>query len=537
MFDILYLASNSPLSADHRNMLSTNSILRQGRYRIIEHFSSVASHNVYDAYDNLLGNKVVVHETVPAQSKVVTSTDRNASNATFAQRIQTLKDIRHDGIVRVRDGFSELDRQYLVTEPVEARPARQEFLTQPVDTISRLLLALEFINKLDTSGSVTDITPTLIRRTSDGNNRILYFGSTERSNQAVVDDRENLPFRPLESLWNGLDLASQKAISNGYDEASLETLESRPDARSSIYSLGATVYKILTGTSPADSLERSIEILDGKTDPLQTPNAIDPTIGQELSAFVMTCLQLKREDRFQTISEARIALVTVPAGSHQIEAAPAPNFEEHILDLDEFDLLEIPNADIIEQPKQSQVAPLPVPTVQETASDEDFLMSELAVDEVPTIKPAPLDEPQEIFSASDYSQSEQKPRSFKVAAMAVAGLVVAGGIGWGVFSFTSTDNRVADADMNKSSAVLKEPATASSQTPVTEPAVSASPEPVYSSYVPEVTTPANLPQEQPKPRPVIADAKVTKKPDAQPTPKPAVKPKKSVTVDDLISDN
>jgi len=44
-----------PLSADDRHMLSTNSILRQGRYRIIEHFSSVASHNIYDAYDNLLG--------------------------------------------------------------------------------------------------------------------------------------------------------------------------------------------------------------------------------------------------------------------------------------------------------------------------------------------------------------------------------------------------------------------------------------------------------------------------------------------------
>jgi len=518
-------------------MLSTNSILRQGRYRIIEHFSSVASHNIYDAYDNLLGNKVVVHESIPSQSKVVTSTDRNASSAAFAQRIQTLKDIRHDGIVRVRDGFSEMDRQYLVTEAVEARPSRQEFLTQPVDTISRLLLALEFINKLDASGNVTDITPAFIRRTSDGNNRILYFGSADRSKKAVADDRENLPFRPLESLWNGLDLASQKAISNGYDEASLETLESRPDVRSSIYSLGATVYKILTGTSPSDSLERSIEILDGNTDPLQPLNLIDPTIGPELSAFVMTCLQLKREDRFQTVSEARIALVTVPAGIPQTAAAPTPSFDDHALDLDEFDLLEIPNADIIEQPKQSPVAPLLVPIIQETASDDDFLMSEPVVDEAPAIKPSPAEDLQEIFSSSDYSQSEEKPRSFKVAAMAVAGLIVAGGIGWGVFSFTSNGKTVGDVDMNKTSAVVKEPSTATSQPTATEPAVSASPEAVHSSYVPEVTTPANQPQEQPKPRPVIADAKLPKKPDAQPTPKPAVKPKKSVTVDDLISDN
>ena len=508
-------------------MLSINSILRQGRYRIVEHFGSAAPHNSYDAYDNLLGNKVVIHETVLAHSKVVTSTERNAANTAFAERIQTLKDIRHDGIVRVRDGFTEIDRQYLVTEPVEARPSRQEFLMQPVETISRLLLALEFIDKSIGISSIDVLTPAQIRRTADGNNRLLYFGVDATKNVTLADDRQSMPFRPLECIWNGLDLASQKAISNGYDESALETLESDPDVRTAIYSLGASVYQILTDTVPADALERSIEILDGRPDPIVAPSSIDPLICPELSAFVLKCLRIRREDRFQTATEARITLVTVPASKVLADLSNA-------IELDDVDLLEIPFQEAVTHSAIPQTTQPIVPATFELSTDEDFLISEPEFEVIPKKPEFPESEQREIFSPIDTS-TQSGPRTLRFGALAFAGLLVVGVVGWGILSFATAEGRISDADVNQGSVVLKQPAPTASPAPVVESTVD--PEPVRSTFVPETSTGPVPSQDAPTARPAIADSKVLKRTETKTVQKPTVTPKKKVTVDDLINDN
>ncbi len=510
-------------------MLSTNSILRQGRYRIIDQLSSTAASKLYDAYDNLLGNKVVIQETLIAHGKVVTSTERNAGNAAFAERIQTLKDIRHDGIVRVRDGFSEIDRQYLVTEPVEARPARQEFLLQPVETISRLLLAIEFINKLD-GPAMAGITPSQIRRTSDGNNRLLYFGAAEH--RSGTNDRDDLPFKPLETLWHGLDLASQKAISHSYDERSLETLESHPDVRTAIYGLGATVYSILADTAPTDALERSIEVLDGKPDPLVSPNAIDPAISSELAGFVLTCLQLKREGRFQTVSEARMALVIVPAAARPVAEPASP------LDLDDLDLLEIPQpARVARQPIASEVKEQVAALIFDTSSDDDFLMTEPEIELVPKTISVSAEQTATFFSGMDGMETTERSKTLRWAYVAIAGVIVVAGAVWGIFSFASAGSSVAGAEFNNGAAVMKEPVAVSTPLPAAEPVVANKQEPVSADPVTETKDVPAEPQDSIKTRPVVADVKPPKRTEAQPIEKPAAKPKKSVTVDDLINDN
>lgn len=509
------------------SMLSINSILRQGRYRIVEHFGSAAPHNFYDAYDNLLGNKVVIHETVLAHSKVVTSTERNSANTAFAERIQTLKDIRHDGIVRVRDGFTEIDRQYLVTEPVEARPSRQEFLMQPVETISRLLLALEFIDKSIGISSIDDLTPAQIRRTADGNNRLLYFGTDAKKNVTSADDRKSMPFKPLECIWNGLDLASQKAISNGYDESALETLESDPDVRTAIYGLGASVYQILTDAVPADALERSIEILDGKPDPIVAPSSIDPLICPELSAFVLKCLMIRREDRFQTATEARIALVTVPASKVPVDLSNS-------IELDDMDLLEIPFEEPAAYSAVPQATQASVPATFELSTDEDFLISEPEIEVVPAKPALPVSEPQKIFSSVD-DAPQSGAGSLRFGALAFAGLLVVGVVGWGIFSFATAEGRISDADVNQGAVVLKQPAPTASPAPVVEPTVTT--EPVRSTFVPETSNGPVQSPDSPTARPAIADSKVAKRTETKTVQKPTVTPKKKVTVDDLINDN
>ncbi len=553
-------------------MLSTNSILQQGRYRIIGQFGTAGGCALYDAYDNLLGNKVVLHETVLSLSKAISDSERGAHAAAFTERIKRLKEIRHDGFVRVRDGFSEVDRHYLVSEPVEGKLSHEEFVTRPRETINRLLTAIEYINEVEKRFVALEITPAHIRRTSDGNNRLLFFGI----GISDVEDRSQLPYKPLESLWDGLDLASQKAISNDYSEARLETLESDPDSRTNIYSLGATLYQILTGTAPADALERSIELLDGKADPLTAPTSLSPTLSIDSSDFILKAMQIRRENRYQNVAEARSALPNDAAPKVQ-SVVTAP-----VEDLDEFDLLElleVAPATPVAAPLRPVIPKQPVVSRSSTVAAHSFSGVGTATLDEPTpasnlpradntaIRDAQAEilTPKPVISAShsvEQSETEVKqpvdkesfsfdiepPAKSKVArfaTMGIAAAVLIGAVIWGFVAFSSSGQSVSGKEYDNGAAVMKDQLVAPAESPLPASLVE-------TTVAPE--TPDTLPSQQTtspsvektaadqtsagQKRPVIAEVKPLKPEPSTAAQKPApTKTKKSVTVDDLISDN
>ena len=545
-------------------MLSSNSILQQGRYRIIGQFGTAGGCDLYDAYDNLLGNKFVLHETVLTLSKVITAAERDAHAAAFTERIKKLKDIRHDGLVRIRDGFSELDRHYLVSEPVESKLSQEEFADRPRETINRLLTAIEFVNETEKRFVALEITPAHIRRTSDGNNRLLFFGL----GLSDADDRSQLPYKALESLWNSLDLASQKAISNDYNEPMLETLESDPDSRTGIYSLGATVYQILTGKTPTDALERSIELLDGNADPLITPTNLNPALSRELSDFILKAMQIRRENRYQNVAEAKSALPgnTAP----KITSGRTGPAEE----LDEFDLLEllefpaakplpvVPARAVISQSAtvsgnsfsgagtatlDEPSAPSILPKAESTAI-RDARTSVMAPS--PAVSPTENVEPsvvkaEEKADEDDFSFNIGPPAKSNIARFASMGIGAAILIGagiWGFMAFSSAGQSVSGTEFEKGTAVIQDQIV----TPAASPIPAPSAETTATTSEPMPTQPSNITNVEKTPdqnpgtakRPAIAEVRPAK-PEPQPAgqkPAPA-KPKKSVTVDDLISDN
>jgi formylglycine-generating enzyme required for sulfatase activity len=83
-----------------------------------------------------------------------------------------------------------------------------------------------------------------------------------------------------------------------------------------VYALGATLYTLLTGSEPPESIQRVVR------DPLVLPRQRNPTISLRTSAALMGALKMDPAQRFQSVADFKAALG--PAAQPARLAAPAP---------------------------------------------------------------------------------------------------------------------------------------------------------------------------------------------------------------------
>jgi serine/threonine protein kinase len=303
-------------------MLTTDQVIGKGRYRIIGNFTQDNTGSLYEAYDTVSNTNVVLRETVGSSGGVMTPAQLDAINSAFVGEAKTLKDVRHESLLSVQDYFSEIDRHYLVMEsvdgfdltkflqPDEKTPALGDVLKWA----DQVLAALDYLHSLSSPIIHRDIRPANVRLNSNFKVKLLTAGIGDSelimASAGHQADAAVLNYRPLEQLWGGLDPASQKVITNSYDDRSRRILQQPLDARSDIYSVGATFYHVLTRTMPKDALERSIEIMDGNTDPLTPPAEIDESIPEEVSEVIMKAMELRREHRYDSAAIMRQVLQT-----------------------------------------------------------------------------------------------------------------------------------------------------------------------------------------------------------------------------------
>ncbi len=312
-------------------MLTTNQILQQGRFRVVQPLSGVD----FEAFDDVHKTTVILKQFPFGMKKVMNAAQTESLKNSFAVEAKTLMRVQHPSILKIHGWFSEVDANYLVSEfaggsflsEMLKRVKKPFPLTEVSNWTDRLLDALGYLHNFAPPLVHRNIKPENLKLTPAGEIKLIVSSLTEEVNPGKLN------YLPLEQIWSGLDTASQNLILNSYDENAQKNLEKAADASSDIYALGATLYHLLTAQIPTDALERSIEILEGNADPLKSPHEINPQVPQEISNVLMKALEIRRENRFHSAVIMRQVWRTAFVRLQERKSEVVNEPEEDILDI------------------------------------------------------------------------------------------------------------------------------------------------------------------------------------------------------------
>jgi serine/threonine protein kinase len=255
-------------------------ILLQNRYEIIQPIGRGGMGAVYLARDQRLGNNVALKETFFNDSMMV---------AAFEREARLLAGLRHGALPKVIDHFVDDNGQFLVMEFIAGddlqdllETSSQAFqMEEMLQWADQLLDALDYLHSQDPPVIHRDIKPQNLKLTSRNQIVLLDFGLAKNAatnNTTTTSGKSLFAYTPI--------------------YAPLEQIQGAgTDARSDIYSLGATLYHLLTGKKPVDALTRAGEFLNGKADPLALAHEQNPRILQSVSEVISQAMSLNRDLR------------------------------------------------------------------------------------------------------------------------------------------------------------------------------------------------------------------------------------------------
>ena len=277
-----------------------------GRYYIGNVLGEGGFGITYKGLDLLLNRKVAVKEYFPA-GLVTRDTSHGGDNTVqsisgqmrehyregllkYENEARCLMELKGTpGIVDILSFFNENGTAYIVMEFIEGTTLRDyvadnggRLPEQQMLTMFRpLLSALEHIHK---NGIVhRDISPDNIIVQPDGALKLIDFGAARQSTGEAT-----------QSLT--------VVLKHGYAPEEQYRSRGKQGPFTDVYAISATIYKILTGVTPVESLTRMIE------DELKPLDQYDYGISTQTSNAVIMGMRPRPAERFQTITQLVSAL-------------------------------------------------------------------------------------------------------------------------------------------------------------------------------------------------------------------------------------
>jgi serine/threonine protein kinase len=268
-------------------MIESGRFLQQ-RYRIDKQIGQGGMGAVYVATDERFGSTVAIKETLCMDDNFRKAIEREA---------RLLNSLKHASLPRVSDHFEEDDSQFLVMEYIpgddiccvmENNP--HMFSTEKVvHWADQILDALDYLHNQTMPVIHRDIKPQNLKVTPRGDVILLDFGLA-KGNPSDVNHQT----------------AAKSIFGYSRNYASIEQIQGTgTDPRSDLYSLGATLYHVLTNTPPADALTRAMAVLSQRPDPLVPANSINPDVSAGVAGVLQRAMALNPDDRPASAAEMR----------------------------------------------------------------------------------------------------------------------------------------------------------------------------------------------------------------------------------------
>ncbi|WP_455624995.1 protein kinase domain-containing protein [Parabacteroides sp.] len=220
-----------------------------------------------------------------------------------------LSEVHHPYIVNVLEVFEENNTAYIAMEYISGFSLKYMLEKKgilPEATVLKYVRqigeALQFVH--DKSILHLDIKPSNILIDKNGNARLIDFGVSKRYD-----------IEQEETSTTMLTLSKGFASIEQYDNEGTQVFSPRPD----IYSLGATMYNLLTGKIPTESILRAAR-------PLQNPSEINAAISPKTEAVIIKAMQIIPADRFETVGEM-LASLDFSQAEKEVQVAPSPSPE------------------------------------------------------------------------------------------------------------------------------------------------------------------------------------------------------------------
>ncbi len=239
---------------------------------------------VYRAEDEHLGVSVAVKENLFLSQEYTRQ---------FRHEANILASLRHPNLPRVGDYFTvEGQGQYLIMDYIDGEDLRQRIERictleeREVILIGAFICdALAYLHTRKPAVVHRDIKPGNIKITPEGEIVLVDFGLAKRM------------------MGEQATTTGARAMTPGYSPPE-QYGTAHTDARSDVYSLGATLYAALTGIIPEDGLARAT----GKAQ-LTPVRSLRPKLDRRLAMVLEKALEVEPDKRFQNAEEFKQALL------------------------------------------------------------------------------------------------------------------------------------------------------------------------------------------------------------------------------------
>jgi serine/threonine protein kinase len=278
-------------------LLQAGTVLRS-RYKIIEFISQGGMGAIYMAEDLVLEGRMCAVKEMWTDASTSPG-DLEQAQEQFRREASVLARLDHPNLPKVSDYFTEGQRDYLVMDFVPGKDLKEimdqarsqgDLLPehQVLGWAKQILDAVEYLHTQDPPVLHRDIKPANIKLTPLGTIKLVDFGlvklmaADEERTITVLQGRGTAQYTPLEQY--------------GGDTG-------HTGVRSDIYSLGATLYHLLTNQPPVDAKTRFLS-----PQAFRPPRELNPAISPRVEQAILHAVAVHPDDRLASVAEFRTEL-------------------------------------------------------------------------------------------------------------------------------------------------------------------------------------------------------------------------------------